>query len=251
MAQALERLGWQAELCDWRGDLDELMRRLQPPPELVFNALHGGDGEDGTLASLFALAGVPCTHSGPLASALAMDKSAARSLFAGEGLRLPDARVFSPAALKAALGEGDPMPRPYVVKPVSGGSSLGVQIVREGDNGPLPPESGGDDIIVEQYIPGRELTVSVLDGEALAVTELRAHGGFYDYDAKYSQGLTEHLVPAPVPDALAAEALDAAERAHRLLGCRSVTRSDFRWDEHGGAGEGPALYFLEINTQPG
>jgi D-alanine-D-alanine ligase len=247
-ADALERKGYAVTSIDVGTDLGELMAALEPRPDVVFNALHGRFGEDGRVQGLLDLLGLPYTHSGLLASALAMNKPMAKQLFAGMGLRCPEGKVVP---LKALL-KGDPLPRPYVVKPPAEGSSVGVRIVRQGDN--LPPLGHsswpfGSEVLVERYIPGRELTVGVMDDTALGVTELRPHQGFYDYEAKYTEGKTDHLFPAPIPAMVAEAAKHMATAAHAALGCRGVTRSDFRYDDSRPGIDG--LYLLEVNTQPG
>lgn len=224
-----------------------LIEALTPKPDIVFNALHGRWGEDGCVQGLLNLLGLPYTHSGLLASAVAMDKPLAKQVFESAGLRVPGGRTVSCAELSA----GDPLDRPYVAKPLNEGSSVGVRIVRQGDNRePLDPQSWGfgDRILVEPFIAGQELTVGVMGDRPLAVTELRPHQGFYDYEAKYTAGRTDHLVPAPVPPKIYEAALAAAAAAHRALGCRGVSRADFRWNPEE---EEAGLYILEVNTQPG
>ncbi|MGE0153989.1 MAG: D-alanine--D-alanine ligase [Reyranellaceae bacterium] len=251
-AEALREAGYRVTAIDVRRDLRLLLDSLLPPggekPEVVFNALHGRFGEDGCVQGVLEIAGLPYTHSGVLASAVAMDKEMAKRVFQGAGLRMPEGKVVH----RSAFAKGHPMKQPYVVKPVSEGSSVGVVIVREGANIPAPDMAGwayGDEVMVERYIPGRELTVAVMGDKPLAVTELRPRRGFYDYDAKYTDGITDHVVPAPVPDPVASEAKRVALEAHRLLGCRGVSRCDFRYDDGRPGVEG--LYLLEINTQPG
>jgi D-alanine-D-alanine ligase len=247
-AKGLTAAGYEVKTVDVGRDVGALARALTPKPDVVFNALHGRFGEDGSIQGVLDLMGIPYTHSGLLASALAMDKAVAKRAFASAGIVCPDGRVIDASELMA----GDPLPRPYVVKPNSEGSSVGVRIVRAGDNLPLPEECGwhvGQKLLVEPYIPGRELTVGVMGDHPLTVTELRPRAGFYDYKAKYTEGKTEHLVPAPLPESVFKQALDAALAAHRALGCRGVSRSDFRYDDT--AGEPGKLYLLEINTQPG
>jgi D-alanine-D-alanine ligase len=195
------------------------------------------------------LLGLPYTHSGLLASALAMDKAMAKRIFAAAGILCPEGMTVP----REAFAAGDPLPRPYVVKPNNEGSSVGVRIVQQGDNRPAlegPVWQPGVLALVERYIPGRELTVAVMGDRPLAVTELRPKSGFYDYEAKYSEGKTEHLVPAPVPDAVYRAALDRARAAHQALGCRGVSRADFRYDDSGKGGP-QKLFLLEVNTQPG
>jgi D-alanine-D-alanine ligase len=247
-ADALARKGYAVTRIDVGPDLGEVIAALDPRPDVVFNALHGRYGEDGRIQGLLDLLGLPYTHSGLLASALAMNKPMAKQLFAAMGLRCPEGKVV---ALETLI-KGDPLPRPYVVKPPAEGSSVGVRIVRNGDN--LPPlghESWrfGGDVLVERYIPGRELTVGVMNDTALGVTELRPHRGFYDYEAKYTEGKTDHLIPAPVPAMIGEAVKHMATAAHAALGCRGVTRSDFRYDDSRPGIDG--LYLLEVNTQPG
>jgi len=248
VAAGLREHGYAVTEHDLKRDgLGALMAALRPAPEVVFNALHGRFGEDGTVQGFLELLGVPYTHSGVLASALAMHKPTAKRLFAAAGLRCPEGNVLTPDE----LDRGDPRPRPFVVKPSNEGSSVGVRIVRAGDN--LPPGSslwpGTSELLVEQYIPGRELTVAVMDGRALAVTELRPKSGFYDYEAKYTGGRTDHIIPASLPAPVAEAALEMARAAHEALGCRGVSRADLRYDDSVGGTEG--LYLLEVNTQPG
>jgi D-alanine-D-alanine ligase len=247
-AKALQEAGYRVREIVVERDLKKLLAALTPRPEAVFNALHGRWGEDGCIQGVLDILEIPYTHSGLLASALAMNKPMAKRLFEAAGIPVADGKVVPRDAVLA----GDPMPRPYVVKPTDEGSSVGVRIVMAGDNA-LPFERDawpfGDEVLVERYIPGRELTVSVMGDRALAVTELRPLQGFYDYTAKYTPGKTTHLVPAPVPEAITRACLDYALKAHRALGCRGVSRADFRYDDtRGGRGE---LYLLEINTQPG
>ncbi|GIK98587.1 MAG: D-alanine--D-alanine ligase [Alphaproteobacteria bacterium] len=247
-AKGLRAAGYEVVEVDAGRDVAALAKALNPRPDVVFNALHGRYGEDGSVQGVLELLGIPYTHSGLLASALAMDKAMAKRVFAAAGITCPDGRVIDASELLA----GDPLPRPYVVKPNNEGSSVGVRIVQPGDNLPLPEDCGwhvGQKLLVESYIPGRELTVGVMGDRALAVTELRPKLGFYDYEAKYTEGKTEHLVPAPVPDEITRQAMDAALAAHRALGCRGVSRADFRYDDT--AGKPGKLYLLELNTQPG
>ena len=246
VARALENAGYRVTSIDLQRNLTALLADLTPRPDVVFNALHGRFGEDGCIQGVLEILGIPYTHSGVRASAIAMDKPAAKRIFASVGIRCPEGVEVPVAEAHSA------MPAPYVVKPASEGSSVGVLIVPEGDNAaPLKTMDWafGTDVLVEKYIPGRELTVAVMDGRPVAVTELRPLQGFYDYEAKYTDGKTEHLVPAPVPEAIAAQAMEWARLAHDTLGCRGVTRCDFRYDD---TGDPPGtLYLLEINTQPG
>jgi D-alanine-D-alanine ligase len=191
---------------------------------------------------------IPYTHSGLLASALAMDKPMAKRLFAAAGLRCPEGVVTDIRTVE----RGDPVARPYVVKPANEGSSVGVRIVRAGDNQPVRAADWKFDprVVVERFVPGKELTVAVMGDRSLAVTELHSHTAFYDYEAKYTEGRTDHLIPAPIPQPVYDEALRMAKLAHDTLGCRGVSRSDFRYDDTADVGPNQ-LYLLEVNTQPG
>jgi D-alanine-D-alanine ligase len=251
-AAALREKGYEVAEIDVSRDLAALVKSLTPKPDAVFNALHGRWGEDGCIQGLLELLQVPYTHSGVLASALAMDKQMAKTVVATAGVTSPEGLV-----IKAEdLGDSDPLPRPYVVKPVREGSSVGVRIVREGDNQPPISVHGWQpktELLVEPFIAGRELTVGVMGDGALAVTEIRPIGaGFYDYDAKYSHDAkvaAVHVLPAEVPQTIYDEAMAASLAAHKALGCRGVSRSDFRYDDT--RGEPGRLYYLETNTQPG
>lgn len=244
-AKGLTEAGFDVRTHDFTHDLGALMRALEPRPDAVFNALHGRYGEDGRIQGILDIVGVPYTHSGMLASAVAMNKPLAKRLFEDAGLPCPPGLVI---AAKNAF-RNHPMEPPYVMKPLEEGSSVGVVIVQKGDN--LAPMEWpyGDQIMVERFIPGREITVAVMGDRPLAVTELRPRGGFYDYEAKYTDGKTEHLIPAPLPKDAYDEAMDIALRAHRALGCRGVSRADLRYDDTAG-GRG-RFYLLEVNTQPG
>jgi D-alanine-D-alanine ligase len=224
---------------------------LAANPDVVFNALHGFPGEDGSVQGLMDIMGITYTHSGLTTSVIAIDKQLTKQHLVPHGIPMPGGRVVASEELFAA----DPLPRPYVVKPVNEGSSVGVAIVTtEGNYGnPIGREVEGpwqdfDELLAEPFIRGRELTVAVLGDKALAVTELKPKSGFYDYDAKYTDGLTEHVCPAAVPQEIADAMLAIALKAHKLLGCTGTSRSDFRWDDERGL-EG--LFLLEVNTQPG
>jgi D-alanine-D-alanine ligase len=246
-AKALHDRGYRVRVIDVARDLEALLRALEPPPDVVFNALHGKGGEDGTVQAVLEMLRVPYTHSGVLASALAMHKPTARTLFGAAGLPVAEGLVIP----RARLTECPPLPAPFVIKPVDQGSTVGVRIVRVGDNSWREELNGwrfGEEILVERYIPGRELTVAVMGGRALGVCEIIPRASsFYDYTAKYAPGGSDHLTPAPIPSADYEFALDIASRAHRALGCRGISRADFRYDD---SGDG-RLYLLEINTQPG
>ncbi|MFQ6017890.1 MAG: D-alanine--D-alanine ligase [Kiloniellaceae bacterium] len=252
-AGALREAGYDAFEIEVGRNVAALLEALTPAPDVVFNALHGHWGEDGCIQGLLELLGIPYTHSGVMASALAMNKQMAKGIVAAAGVISPEGIVVR----REALLEGKVMERPYVVKPVREGSSVGVRIVKEGDNAPPIDDAAwafGDEVLVERYIAGRELTVAVMGDRALAVTEIRPKQGFYDYDAKYTDGRAAHLIPAPVAPSVSEAAMSAAVAAHRALGCRGVTRADFRYDDSGlGPDQGAPdrLYFLEVNTQPG
>ncbi len=247
-ALALREAGYEVKEVVVDTDVAALLRALSPKPDVVFNALHGRWGEDGSVQGLLELLDIKYTHSGVMASALAMDKVVSKHIVAAAGITSPEGRIVTPEELMA----GDPMPRPYVVKPVNEGSSVGVHIVQPGDNHPVFDDELrrlGDRLLIEQFIPGRELTVSVMGDKPLAVTEIIPRVGFYDYRAKYTEGKADHVVPAEIPDSTTQDALAAAVAAHKALGCRGVTRSDFRYDDtQNSPGE---LFYLETNTQPG
>jgi D-alanine-D-alanine ligase len=251
-AEGLREGGHEVLEYDVKRDLRALIGFLRPAqgggPEVVFNALHGRYGEDGCIQGVLEILAIPYTHSGVLASAIAMDKPMSRHVFTSIGIRVADGKVVE----RRSLAAGDPMPRPYVVKPIDQGSSVGVHIVREGDNlaaVEVAETQFGEKVLVEKFVPGHELTVAVMDDKAVAVTELRPKTRFYDYEAKYTDGVTEHLVPAPVPAEVYEQARAWALMAHRALGCNGLTRTDLRWDDSKPGTSG--LYVLEINTQPG
>jgi D-alanine-D-alanine ligase len=246
-AAALAARGHDVHTIDVTRDLVALASALTPRPDVVFNALHGRGGEDGTVQGVLELLRIPYTHSGVLASAVAMDKPMAKAVFAAAGLPLVEGAVVTRAALAAA----DPMAPPFVVKPINEGSSVGVRIVRPNDNAWREEAQhwAFEAALVERFIPGRELTVAVMGDRALGVCEIRTRGGFYDYNAKYAPGGSDHHIPAPIHQRVYEEALDIGLRAHQALGCRGVSRADLRYDDT--AGEPGRLYLLEINTQPG
>ncbi len=248
VADALRDAGYEVTEIDVGRDVGSLLSGLTPRPDVVFNALHGRYGEDGCIQGVLEILAIPYTHSGVLASALAMDKPTAKRLFEDAGIPC----AVHCIADREDVVSGDVMPRPYVVKPLNEGSSVGVHIVFEGADPPALSADGwafGDRVMVETYVAGREITVAVMGDRALGVTELQPQNGFYDYQAKYTEGRTTHLVPAPLPPEVYQQALDHALAAHRTLGCRGVTRSDMRYDDTGG--EPGRLIMLEINTQPG
>ena len=249
VADACERLGHRVTPIDMGRDVAQ--RLAEAAPDIVFNALHGTPGEDGTVQGMLDLMGLRYTHSGLAASVIAIDKQLTKMMLVPHGIRMPEGRPV----ISASLHEADPLPRPYVVKPINEGSSVGVAIVTEDGNygNPVGRDAEGpwrhfETLLAEPFIPGRELTVAVLGGRALGVTELVTTTRFYDYDAKYTDGITTHICPAEIPAPIAAEAMRMAADAHRILGCRGASRSDFRWDEARGL---DGLYLLELNTQPG
>ena len=250
VAEALRGRGW-SNVTELDMD-DQVARRLaELKPDVVFNALHGTPGEDGTVQGMMDLMGLKYTHSGLETSVIAIDKELTKMLLVPHGIRMPAGKMVESESL---FGE-DPMARPYVLKPVNEGSSVGVAIVSADGNygSPIGRDVEGpwhhfDELLAEPFIKGRELTVAVMGNEALAVTELKPVAGFYDYDAKYTDGLTVHVCPAEVPDEIAEAMMDMAAKAHRLLGCKGASRSDFRWDDEQGVA---GIYLLEVNTQPG
>ncbi|MEO1136282.1 MAG: D-alanine--D-alanine ligase [Pseudomonadota bacterium] len=246
-AAALREAGYEVYAIDAQRDLAARLAEAQP--DAVFNALHGQWGEDGCVQGLLEVMGLPYTHSGVMASSLAMDKQRAKAVFEDAGIPSPFGKIFS----RTDAAGGHVMDPPYVVKPNAQGSSVGVYIVREGDNRP-PAEltskewSLGDDVLVEKFIHGRELTVAVMGDRALCVTEITTALAFYDYEAKYAAGGSKHVLPADLPDAITERCLDLALRAHDALGCRGVSRADFRYDPQA---DGEQVFCLEVNTQPG
>ncbi len=249
-AKALRECGYQVTELDMGRDVAQKLAEIKP--DAVFNALHGNFGEDGCVQGLLELMGIPYTHSGVLASSVAMDKPMAKRVFEAAGLVCPKGVTLTMGEL---LSGGDPLPRPFVVKPASEGSSVGVYIVTQEDNRPLgvvlEKDAGdvGRSFLVEQYIAGRELTVAVLDEKPLGVTEILTGSGFYDYTNKYTSGKSEHICPAPLSADAYAEVMQMALAAHRALGCRGLSRADFRYDDT--ASSKGKFYLLEVNTQPG
>lgn len=252
---ALQQAGYDASGLDAGPDLRTMLDILHAGrPDVVFNALHGRFGEDGAIQGVLDWLGIPYTHSGLRASAMAMDKETARAVFAAAGLPIARGGLVD----IALLAERDPLPLPYVIKPVNEGSSVGVEIIRSGSNHRAAIAAGwsfGPHALVEEFIPGRELTVAVVGERALTVTDITPNPdmshGFYDYEAKYAAGGSRHMLPAGIhPDAFA-QALDIALAAHRALGCRGASRTDFRYDDTRSQGGPGRLVILELNTQPG
>ncbi len=253
VADALESLGHRVTRIDMGRDV--AARLAATAPDLVFNALHGTPGEDGSVQGMMDLMGVRYTHSGLATSVIAIDKVLTKQVLVPAGVPMPGGRIVT----SAEVHEGDPLPRPYVLKPVNEGSSVGVAIVTDAGNygNPIGRDATGpwqefDELLAEPYVRGRELTTAVLGGvdgpRALGVTELRPKSGWYDYDAKYTDGMTEHVFPAQIPDEITQACMALALQAHRVLGCRGTSRSDFRWDDERGV---DGLFLLEVNTQPG
>lgn len=241
-AQALRDAGY-TDVIEVDCGPDLMMQLIEIKPEVAFNALHGRWGEDGCVQGILEWLRIPYTHSGVLASALAMDKQRAKEAYRAAGLPVVDSVIAS----RDAVEKGHVLPPPYVVKPNNEGSSVGVYIVHPGSNAPRLAETMPAEVMVETYAPGRELSVSVMGDRALAVTDIITDG-WYDYDAKYKPGGSRHQLPANMPEAVTAACLDYALRAHRALGCRGLSRTDIRWDEARGL---DGLVLLETNTQPG
>ena len=244
-AEALERLGARVSRIDAGRDLAQVLAKLNP--DVCFNALHGAWGEDGCVQGVLETLSVPYTHCGVLASALAMDKAKAKAVLAAAGVVVPGGGLFN----RFDVARGHVLPPPYVVKPNAEGSSVGVFLVFEGANSPpqevvAPSWTFGEEVMVEPYIPGRELAAGVMDGKGMMVTEIIPRTGFYDYEAKYGEGGSVHVCPAELPSHVTEKALKLAEMAHAALGCRGVTRSDLRYDDIN-----DVLVLLEVNTQPG
>ena len=242
-ASALRRAGYEVIEIDAGRDVARVLAGEEP--DAVFNALHGRWGEDGCIQGVLEWLGIPYTHSGVLASSLAMDKTRSKEIYRAAGLPVAESLIVP----KAEVLAGHPMEPPYVVKPNNEGSSVGIYIVQENPNGPARLDDDAPDrLLVEKYVPGRELTVAVMGDRALSVTDIQAATGWYDYHAKYAEGGSRHVVPAEIPDDVFQACLDHAATAHEALGCRGMSRTDFRWDEARGL-EG--LVLLETNTQPG
>ncbi len=249
IAKALESRGHKVSRIDMDRNVAAVLTELRP--DIVFNALHGTPGEDGRVQGMLDLMQIPYTHSGMATSVIAIDKELTKNALVPHGIPMPKGQIVRSETLYAS----DPMPRPYVLKPVNEGSSVGVAIVHDDSNygNPIARDAVGpwqefDELLAEPFIKGRELTTAVIGDQALTVTELRAKSGFYDYEAKYTDGLTEHICPADIPQDVHDLCMKYALEAHKLLGCKGVSRTDFRWDDSMGTA---GLFALETNTQPG
>ena len=250
VAEALRGAGW-TNVTELEMGRDVAQRLAELKPDVIFNALHGTPGEDGSVQGMMDLMGLKYTHSGLATSVIAIDKELTKMVLVPHGIRMPEGRIVE----SESLFKEDPIARPFVLKPVNEGSSVGVAIVTEDGNygSPIGRDVEGpwrhfDRLLAEPFIRGRELTVAIVGDQALGLTELKPVAGFYDYDAKYTEGLTEHVCPAEVPEEIARSMMEMALKAHRLLGCRGASRSDFRWDDERGE---DGVYLLEVNTQPG
>jgi D-alanine-D-alanine ligase len=249
VADALEQNGHKGTRIDMDRNLALVLDGVRP--DIVFNALHGCPGEDGTVQGMLDLMQIPYTHSGLAASVIAIDKELTKQQLVPAGIPMPKGKMVD----SADVFKADPLPRPYVLKPVNEGSSVGVAIVTDQGNygNPIGLDVAGpwqefDRLLAEPFIKGRELTVAGVGERALCVTELQTKAGFYDYDAKYTEGLTQHICPARIDPEIEKLCLDYALRAHQILGCKGTSRTDFRWDEELGT---DGLFVLETNTQPG
>ncbi len=248
---ALKELGYDVVDIDVKKDIKSLVQDLeQANPDVVFNGLYGEGGEDGVVQGVLTMMGLPFTHSSLMSSSLAMNKYMTCKMMESYGIQCPKSILLkNPDRLKM---DHPPMDYPFVIKPNSQGSSIGVYIIHTIDDykkavQDIKKQWNLGDLLVEEYIDGLELSAAVLKGEALGSIEIRPKKGFYDYTVKYTDGFADHIVPAPLPKQYHDKMMDAAVKAHRLLGCRGATRCDFRFDARR---ENP-LYFLEINTQPG
>jgi D-alanine-D-alanine ligase len=247
-AKALTDLGYEVTTLDVKRDINYVVEALnKAKPDVVFNALHGTGGEDGVIQGVLDVMKIPYTHSGIAASAIAMDKILSRLVFIQAGIPVPDYKVLSFSDYKNGA---EPFEYPYVTKPLNDGSSRGVSLVKnkaDRENS-IASWTFGDQILLERYIPGREIHVAVIDGKAIGAIELKPHSGFYDYEAKYTDGKTTHVMPAPLDDDTQALMFEYAEKAHTILGCSGVSRADFRLDD---SVVPHRIALLEINTQPG
>ncbi len=249
VADALEKVGYQVTRVDMDRDIATTLANLKP--DVVFNALHGVPGEDGSVQGMLDLMGIKYTHSNMVTSVIAIDKELTKQRLVPHGIPMPKGTIVE----SSTLFDGDPLPRPYVLKPLNEGSSVGVAIVMDNSNygNPISRDAKGpwqefSSLLAEPFIKGRELTVAVLNEKALCVTELVPKSGFYDFDAKYTDGMTQHVCPAIIPQDICDYMMELALSCHKLLGCKGASRTDFRWDDElGKAG----VFVLETNTQPG
>jgi len=241
VAQALKSKGYKVTEVDVDNNISAALTEIKP--DVVFNALHGTYGEDGCIQGVLEFLRIPYTHSGVMASAVAMHKPTAKVLFESVGIKCAEGKVVT----RQEAASGRVMEAPYVIKPIDEGSSVGVLIVLDGDEVNENDEGfpQGDNLLIEKYISGRELSVAVMEGKALGVVEIKPKDGFYDYRNKYTSGMTEYLIPAPVDEKIYKQALEMAEKADKILGCRGVSRADIRYGDDG------KLYMLEVNTHPG
>ncbi|WP_428031287.1 D-alanine--D-alanine ligase [Ancylobacter sp.] len=247
-AKAAESVGYRVTRVDVGRDIAQVLDALRP--DVALNVLHGRPGEDGTIQGILEVLRIPYTHSGVLASALAMDKTQAKIILTAHGIPVPEGRLVS----RAEAARAHVLPRPYVLKPNTGGSSVGVFIVREDQEHPpqelhRPDWGFGEELLAERYIPGLELTCAVMGDKALGVIEIQSDLKFYDYEAKYAPGGSRHILPAQILPNIYQKAQMLAVEAHRALGCRGISRSDFRYDDR--TGDESGLVCLEVNTQPG
>lgn len=247
---ALLKKGYDAHLVKLTDDIPAFIQDLTNiKPDVIFNALHGRFGEDGCAQGLFNLLKIPYTHSGVLASAIGMDKHYAKMIFTAVGIPVAPEKIVSLSDLR----DGNTLPFPYVIKPINEGSSIGVYIIENETQAETLIKNwpfGGAHVMMEAFIPGREMTVSVINGKALCVTEIAPKQGFYDFENKYQTGKTEHLIPAPIDETDTKKMKQYAELAHKALGCRGASRTDFRYDNQTKSGISH-IVALEINTQPG
>jgi len=249
VADALEKNGHKVTRVDMDRNIALVLDGLKP--DVVFNALHGVPGEDGSVQGMLDLMQIPYTHSGMVSSVVAIDKQLTKQQLVPSGIPMPDGKMVKSTDIHKA----DPLPRPYVLKPVNEGSSVGVAIVTEDSNygNPIGKDVAGpwqefEELLAEPFVKGRELTTAVIDGKAMCVTELKPKSGFYDFDSKYTDGLTDHICPAEIPEEIEKLCMEYALKAHQILGCKGASRTDYRWDDELGA---DGLFVLETNTQPG
>lgn len=249
VADSLARLGYNFEVIDPDENFVEELKAIKP--DIVFNCLHGRYGEDGAIQGILEYLKIPYTHSGILGSSICFDKKQTYNLLQGSGIQMIDSKIISIKELRELLSSNShPYTIPYVIKPVTEGSAIGVYIVKTaGDIPSLKDWSYGNYAVIQEYIPGKELTCTVFDGNATAVTELRPSKDkdFYDYEAKYSDGITQHILPAEIPDDITNLCKEYSKKAHEMMGLRTVSRSDFRYDPNRENG----LYYLETNSHPG